>query len=119
MLRTRRDDVVPFTTKDGATIRELLHPAHHGNAAQSLAEAIVPAGQATRLHLHHRSEEIYHILQGEGVVTVGHAEHGVRPGDTVCIPPGTPHRLRNPGPGELRLLCCCSPAYSHADTVLL
>lgn len=119
MLRTRRDEVAPYATKDGAIIRELLHPAHHGNLAQSLAEATIAAGQATRLHLHRRSEELYHILEGEGVVTVGSAEHGVRPGDTVCIPPGTPHRVRNPGPGPLRLLCCCSPAYRHEDTVLL
>lgn len=119
MLRTRRDEVAPHVTKDGAVIRELMHPSHHGNRAQSLAEATVPPGQATRLHLHHKSEELYHILEGEGVVTVGSAEHGVKAGDTVCIPSGTPHRLRNPGPGDLRLLCACSPAYRHEDTALL
>jgi mannose-6-phosphate isomerase-like protein (cupin superfamily) len=43
----------------------------------------------------------------------------VRTGDTVCIPPGTPHRIRNTGAGPLRILCCCSPAYSHDDTELV
>lgn len=119
MLRTRIAEVQPFTTKDGAEIRELLHPSAHGNKAQSLAEATVAPGQVTALHLHHRSEEVYHVLEGEGVVTVGHQEHGVREGDTVCIPPGTPHRIRNSGQGPLRVLCCCSPAYSHQDTELL
>lgn len=119
MLRTRYDEAEPFVTKDGAEIRELLHPARHGNKAQSLAEATIAPGAVTALHLHHRSEEVYHVTQGEGVVTVGAQEHGVRVGDTVCIPPGTPHRLRNSGAEPLKVLCCCAPAYSHADTQLL
>ncbi len=40
-------------------------------------------------------------------------------GDTVCIPPGTPHALHNPGPEPLRLLCRCAPPYRHEDTELL
>lgn len=46
------------------------------------------------------------------------AVFAVAPGDTVCIPPGTPHSIRNTGVTSLRILCCCSPAYSHDDTVL-
>lgn len=119
MLRTRYAEAAPFVTKDGAEIRELLHPARHGNHAQSLAEATVHPGRATTLHLHHRTEEVYHVTAGEGVVTVGAQEQGLRVGDTVCIPPGTPHRLRNTGAGPLKVLCCCSPPYNHADTELL
>ena len=40
-------------------------------------------------------------------------------GDTICIPPGTPHRVDNTGPTELKILCSCSPPYSHTDTELL
>jgi mannose-6-phosphate isomerase-like protein (cupin superfamily) len=43
----------------------------------------------------------------------------VRVGDTVCIPPGIPHCIEALGASALRLLCCCSPAYDHADTELL
>jgi mannose-6-phosphate isomerase-like protein (cupin superfamily) len=49
---------------------------------------------------------------------LGEVEFGVEPGDTVLIPPGTPHGLRNIGERELVVLCCCSPAYSHEDTLL-
>lgn len=49
-----RDKCIPFTTKDGSTIREIL-PAEH----QSLAEAIVSPGHTTALHYHIKSEEIY------------------------------------------------------------
>jgi mannose-6-phosphate isomerase-like protein (cupin superfamily) len=40
-------------------------------------------------------------------------------GDTVCIPPGTPHRVRNTGSEPLVILCACAPAYSHDDTELV
>ena len=32
-------DIEPYVTKDGSEIRELMHPAVHGNEKQSLAEA--------------------------------------------------------------------------------
>jgi len=47
-----------------------------------------------------------------------HAE-AVGPGDTICIPPGTPHCIENTGIEALHLLCCCAPAYAHDDTELL
>jgi mannose-6-phosphate isomerase-like protein (cupin superfamily) len=111
--------VAPFVTKDGSVIRELMHPAVHGNVNQSFAEAIVPVGGATQLHRHHASEEIYHFVAGEGLMTLGARSFAVRAGDTICIPPGTPHRLRNTGGAELKLLCACAPAYSDDDTELL
>ena len=46
--------VTPYITKDGSVIRELMHPAVHGNQLQSLAEATVQPGQRTQLHRHLR-----------------------------------------------------------------
>ena len=109
----------PFVTKDGSEIRELMHPVVHGNCAQSLAEATVPPGGATLLHRHRVTEELYHVAAGAGVMTLGGESFDVRAGDTVCIPPGTPHRIRNAGAAPLRILCACTPAYSHDDTELL
>jgi len=41
-MKSRHADAAPYVTKDGSEIRELMHPAVHGNRAQSLAEATVP-----------------------------------------------------------------------------
>lgn len=49
---------------------------------------------------------------------LGGDERSVGAGDCVVIPPGTPHKLWNPGSAPLVLLCCCAPAYRHEDTVL-
>lgn len=118
-LRTAYADIPVNRTLDGSEIRELFHPAMHGNRNQSLAEAIVEPGQSTRLHSHRTSEELYHVLAGCGVMTLGAEQFPVRPGDTVLIDPGMPHRITADGPDPLRLLCCCSPAYAHDDTELL
>lgn len=116
---TRRAQIHAYTTKDGSTIRELMHPRSHASRAQSLAEATVRPGECTVLHRHARTEELYHILEGEGRMTLGDARFEVVAGDTVCIPPGTAHCIANEGTSPLRLLCCCSPAYAHEDTELL
>jgi mannose-6-phosphate isomerase-like protein (cupin superfamily) len=83
---------------------------------QSVAEARVPAGASTHLHLHRTSEEIYLFTAGSGRLQVGVEEAAVEAGDLVVIPPGTPHRLRADDGGPLVLLCCCSPPYSEDDT---
>lgn len=111
--------IEPFTAKDGSLIRELMHPHAHGNKKQSLAEATVAPGHVTRLHRHHCSEEIYHILRGFGRMTLGESRFEVAAGDSVCIAPGTPHCIEALGNTPLTLLCMCSPAYSDDDTELL
>jgi mannose-6-phosphate isomerase-like protein (cupin superfamily) len=119
-MRTARAEVPPFTTKDGSIIRELMHPRSHTARQQSLAEATVPPGFATALHMHHRSEEIYLILDGAGTMTLGEETFRVARGDTICIAPGTPHRIRNDSAdAPLVLLCACAPAYADEDTQLL
>jgi mannose-6-phosphate isomerase-like protein (cupin superfamily) len=100
----------PFVTKDGSTIRELHH-----TPMQSLAEASLEPGQGTQRHYHARSEEIYLITDGGGVLEVDGESGEVRPGDAIRIPPGARHELVA-GLNGARLLCMCSPPYSHDDT---
>ena len=119
MKHTHYADVSAFVTKDGSLIRELMHPSQHASQQQSLAEAIVQPGQRTALHRHFRSEELYHISAGQGRMTLGEDCFTVKPGDSICIAPGTPHCIENIGPGELRILCSCAPAYAHSDTEVL
>ena len=118
-MQIRNIDIVPaFTTKDGSEIRELLAYRNSDIRNQSLAEARVPVGGATVEHYHARSEEIYFITAGEGVVRVEGEEMRVIRGDAIAIPPGKRHKLWNTGHETLRLLCCCAPAYEHSDTFL-
>jgi mannose-6-phosphate isomerase-like protein (cupin superfamily) len=79
----------------------------------------VPVGGRTVAHYHRVTEELYFFTAGSGRMTLGDEEREVGAGDCVVIPPGQVHGLVNTGGEPLVLLCCCAPAYSHEDTVLV
>jgi mannose-6-phosphate isomerase-like protein (cupin superfamily) len=93
--KERLDSVDAFTTKDGSEIRELAGTPTGNAVNQSLAEATVPPGAETEEHYHRASEEIYLFTSGSGRMKLGDDEAEVAAGDTVVIPPGTPHKLWN------------------------
>jgi len=109
-LRNRQRDATPFVTKDGSTIREYFH-----TGLQSLAEASLDGGAATRRHYHARSEEIYLIVEGGGELEVDGGRQRVGTGDAILIPPRAWHEL-TAGEHGIRLLCCCVPPYADDDT---
>jgi len=119
MHLSKLDDLEPFTTLDGSTIREIAGPAWTPARNQSLAEATVPVGGRTIAHYHRTAEELYFFTAGHGRMTLADAQREVAAGDCVVIPPGQVHQLVNTGDAPLVLLCCCAPAYSHEDTVLV
>lgn len=109
-----RERALPFTTKDGSTIRELMQAAN-----QTLAEAKLAPGQQTERHYHAASEELYYLLAGEDEMEVDGERAAVGPGDAILIPPGAWHQITASGSSELRFLCCCAPGYSDTDTFFM
>jgi mannose-6-phosphate isomerase-like protein (cupin superfamily) len=115
----KRGMAVPFVTKDGSIIREIMHPKNSGAKNQSLAEATVKPGEATKEHSHAISEEIYYILKGKGRIKVGGEYKEVGEQEAVLIPPNVEHSIENVGEEDLVFLCCSSPAYSDEDVYLI
>lgn len=107
-------DQKPFTTKDGSQIRSILDLSNSCVKNQSLAEATLPVGAATERHYHMKSEELYFLLEGRGLMEVDGETRDVGPGDAILIPPGARHQITAVEP--LRFLCCCAPPYAHEDT---
>lgn len=118
MYVRRREEIEPYVTRDGSTVREWAGPGYSPAVNQSLAEATVAPGAATIAHYHRDSEELYLITAGRGRLRVGEEEREVAAGDCALIPPGTVHQLQNTGESDLVVLCACAPAYSHEDTFL-
>ena len=116
---TNLEEAIPFTTKDGSQIRELLAYRNSCIEKQSLAEARLMVGAQTAAHYHQRAEEIYFLLVGSARMQIGDEVLEVRPGDAIAIPPGQVHQITNTGNVELRFLCICVPAYEDADTVMV
>ena len=110
------DQQAPFTTADGSTIRSILDKTNAPVENQSLAEASLPAGGQTERHYHKLAEEIYFILDGQGLMEIDGEEQPVTTNDAILIPPGAWHQITNTGSEALRFLCCCAPPYAHEDT---
>ena len=80
MEHARYDQLEPYVTRDGSTIREWAGPGYAAEARnQSLAEATVAPGGVTIEHLHRRSEELYLVTAGSGVLRVGDEERASSP----------------------------------------
>jgi mannose-6-phosphate isomerase-like protein (cupin superfamily) len=115
---TNIDRVPAFITKDGSEIRELLAYRNSCIRYQSLAEARLPVGGGTIGHRHLLTEEIYYILEGQGMMRIADEVRNVGRGDAIAIPPGEFHQITNAGSTVLKFLCCCAPAYVDSDTVM-
>ncbi len=107
-----------FESVDGSTIRELAGIVSLPSRQQSLAEASVPVGGETGEHYHPIAEELYFFVSGTGRLRIDGEERDVVAGDCALIAPGAIHKLVNAGDEPLRLLCCCAPPWTAADTVL-
>ena len=87
----------------GATVRWLIS---EGDGAPNFAMrqfTLAPGGHTPR-HYHPYEHEVF-VLEGEGVVLEGDAEHPLRAGDVVFVKPDEVHQFRNPGPAPLKFLC--------------
>ena len=60
-------------------------------------------------HTHEVEEQIYYILEGEGIMELDGDKKIVRPGLTIFIPPQVRHALYNTGTKDLTFLVVTSP----------
>jgi uncharacterized cupin superfamily protein len=77
---------------------------------------VAPGKRAFPLHNHHVGEEMFFVLEGQGVLRFGSAEHAVRKGDFVACPPGGPefaHQFVNNG--DIDLLYIAVSTRGEAD----
>jgi mannose-6-phosphate isomerase-like protein (cupin superfamily) len=72
--------------------------------------AVIEPGGEQRLHSH-RPEQVYFLLEGSGLMTVGDETQRVGPGDCIFIPAGQPHGLKNDGATILRYFSAAASAY--------
>ena len=110
------DSQEPFTTKHGSTIISILDLRNAPVKNQSLAEASLPANKSTERHYHKLSEEFYYLLEGQAEMEINGIRKTITSGDAVVIPAESWHQITASKDGPIRLLCCCSPPYSHEDT---
>ena len=78
------------------------------------AELLVSAGGFVRSHAHPTQEETFTGVSGTFVLDIDGETRALAPGETVVIPPSTPHGFRD-APGPAQLLVTVRPALALDD----
>jgi mannose-6-phosphate isomerase-like protein (cupin superfamily) len=77
--------------------------------AYGLVEAVAPAGSGPPLHVHHREDEAFWILEGHLTVRCGEQTFAAGPGSYTFLPRDVPHTFVVEGDVPARVLSICSP----------
>ena len=97
----------PFT---GQSLTFRRTAADTGGDLLEVESTWASGGQAPPEHYHPRQEEHFEVLEGELQVRIGDAERTLPAGETIDVPPGTPHAMWNAGPASARALWQTRPA---------
>jgi mannose-6-phosphate isomerase-like protein (cupin superfamily) len=82
--------------------------AEDSGGAMTVLEEVPPMVD-TPLHVHSREDELFYIVEGEHLITLGEQEHRLGPGDALFAPRGIPHAQRRVEPGVGRELIVLTP----------
>jgi len=100
-------------------------PGHHGGALSKLLVRPEAENGGARLidhrismyqpkahvemHAHKVQEQVYHVLEGEGLMELDGKRQVVRRHDVIFIPPGVRHAIHNSGLQDLVFLVVTAP----------
>jgi mannose-6-phosphate isomerase-like protein (cupin superfamily) len=67
-------------------------------------------------HAHKVQEQVYHVIEGEGLMDIDGKTQVVRRHDVIFLPPGVEHAITNTGLVDLVFLVVTSPVTDDAPT---
>lgn len=67
-------------------------------------------GYGPPLHVHHREDEAFLVLEGDIVFSDGERRIEAKPGTWVWVPRGTPHAFKNVGSSSAKMVVVATPA---------
>jgi quercetin dioxygenase-like cupin family protein len=94
----------------GALSKALVRPENTGSARIDFRISRYAPAAYVEEHSHKIQEQIYYVLEGEGLLTLDAASHVMRPHDYVYVPPGVRHSFTNTGTAGLVFLVVTTPA---------
>jgi mannose-6-phosphate isomerase-like protein (cupin superfamily) len=93
----------------GALSKPLVMPETAGSKHLDYRISMYQPMARVALHKHAVQEQIYHVLEGEGLMQIGGKPHVVRKHDVIFLPPGIEHDIENTGLIDLVFLVITSP----------
>lgn len=94
----------------GALSKELAGPETTGSSRVDFRISRYAPMAYVQEHVHQVQEQVYYVLEGEGILTLDDTKNLMRPHDYVYVPPGVRHSFTNTGTQGLVFLVITTPA---------
>jgi quercetin dioxygenase-like cupin family protein len=94
----------------GALSKALVGPDNSGSSRIDFRISRYAPNAYVQEHVHKIQEQIYYVLEGEGILTLNKERHLMRAHDYVYVPPGVRHSFTNTGLAGLVFLVVTTPA---------
>jgi mannose-6-phosphate isomerase-like protein (cupin superfamily) len=98
----------------GALSKSLVMPQTAGSRHLDYRISLYQPMAYVELHAHAVQEQIYHVLEGEGLMEIDGKKQVVRKHDVIYLPPGITHAIQNSGLVDLLFLVITSPVTDDA-----
>lgn len=94
----------------GALSKELAGPTTTGSSRVDFRMSRYAPMAYVQEHVHKVQEQVYYVLEGEGMLTLDDQKQLMRAHDYVYVPPGIRHSFTNTGIDGLVFLVVTTPA---------
>ena len=92
-----------------ALSKALVHPSTTGSRQLDYRISTYQPMAYVERHVHKVQEQVYHVLDGEGLMEIDGEKRVVRKNDIIFITPGTWHSIANTGLGDLAFIVVTTP----------
>jgi len=93
----------------GALSKALVHPETTGSRQIDYRISSYQPMAYVERHVHKVQEQIYHVLDGQGLMEIDDVTKVVGKHDVIFIPPGVWHSIRNSGLVDLVFIVATTP----------
>ncbi|UCD68707.1 MAG: cupin domain-containing protein [Betaproteobacteria bacterium] len=94
----------------GAFSKMLVRPESCGSKSIDYRISVYQPRAYVAPHKHRIQEQVYHVLEGEGLMELDGKKQVVRKDDVIFIPPGIEHAIYNTGMTDIKFVVVTSPA---------
>ena len=93
----------------GALSKPLVRPENAGTRHIDYRISMYQPMAYVEKHAHKVQEQVYHVLEGEGLMEIDGETRVVRKHDVIFLPPGVEHSIANSGISDLVFVVVTSP----------
>ena len=93
----------------GALSKPLVMPETAGSRHIDYRISMYQPMAYVKVHHHAVQEQVYHVIEGEGLMHIEGKDHVVRKHDVIFLPPGVRHSIQNTGLGDLTFIVVTTP----------